>query len=268
MNKLLEMQLLDPVPIEEEDLIEISEEELLEREFAYLKTLDLPEDDGEPLETLWHRHQINLSIDTVKQRWPHRRDFLVGGNMFIYYSLQQVRNKDYKGPDVFVIKNVSPEPLRTKWVAWEEDGRLPDLIIELMSASTKRTDLTTKKDLYEKVFHTSEYFCYDPDKLVLRGWRLTDGVYKDIRPNPTGQLWSEELEAWMGIWRGRYLDDDHVWLRLFDTNGVLIPTEAEAAQQQAIAAQQQAESERQRAETAEAEIARLKDELASLKRSM
>lgn len=261
MPRVLDVPLLDPVPIEDEDLIEVSAEELLEREFAYLKTLDLPEDDGEPLETLWHRHQINLSIDTIKQRWPHRRDFLVAGNMFIYYSLQQVRNKDYKGPDVFLVKDVSPEPLRTKWVTWEENGRLPNVIIELMSASTKRTDLTTKKDLYEKVFHTSEYFCYDPDKLVLRGWRLIDGVYKDIRPNAKGQLWSEELEAWMGIWRGRYLQDDHVWLCLFDADGLLIPTEAEAAQQQA-------ETERQRAEMAEAELARLREELASLKRAM
>jgi Uma2 family endonuclease len=59
--------------------------------------IDLPSEDGEPLETNWHRLQINLLVDIVKEHWRGRTDYFAGGNMFIYYSLEQARNHDYRG---------------------------------------------------------------------------------------------------------------------------------------------------------------------------
>ena len=43
---------------------------------------------------------------------------------------------------------------REAWVVWEENGRYPNFIFELMSVSTRQNDLTTKKDLYAHTFHT------------------------------------------------------------------------------------------------------------------
>ncbi len=57
-------------------------------------TLDLPAEDGMPLESDWHRGQMNLLIESVVYRWRARQDFFTGGNMLIYYSLQQARNRD------------------------------------------------------------------------------------------------------------------------------------------------------------------------------
>jgi Uma2 family endonuclease len=232
-------------------------------------TIDLPTEDGIPLESAWHRSQINLFIEVVKHRWRERQDFFTGGNMFIYYSLQQARNRDYRGPDFFVVKDIDGSYPRQKWVVWEEDGRYPDVIIELMSPSTAQEDLGSKKELYERTFRTSDYFCYDPDAKKLMGWHLVDQSYEPLLPDKNGRLWSTQLEAQLGLWEGAYLQEQAVWLRLFDEEGQLIPTEAEAAQQQveierqrAEAEYQRAETERQRAETAEAEIARLREELA------
>jgi hypothetical protein len=59
------------------------------------------------------------------------------------------------------------------------------------------------------------------------------------------------LEAWLGVWEGEYQRRRMAWLRLYDREGRLVPTPAEAAQQQA-------EEERLRAERAEAELERLK----------
>lgn len=84
------------------------------------------------MESNWHRIQINLLVDNVRQHWRGRADFFAGGNMFIYYSLRQVRDKDYKGPDFFVVKNVDGTQKRRAWIAWEEDARLPDVIVELL----------------------------------------------------------------------------------------------------------------------------------------
>jgi len=47
---------------------------------------DLPYEDGEPLESNWHRIQINLLVDLTHQLWSFRDDYFVGGNMFVYFS--------------------------------------------------------------------------------------------------------------------------------------------------------------------------------------
>ncbi len=178
--------------------------------------------------------------------------------MFIYYSIQQVRNLDYKGPDFFVIKGIDGSYLRNKWVAWEEEGRLPDLIVELMSPSTTDEDLGHKRKLYERTFRTPEYFCYDPDPRQLLGWRLSETSYVRIKPDQREWLWRKELDAYIGVWEGAYHNEQGVWLRLFDKAGRLIPNAAEAEYTRA-------EIEYQRAEAAEAELALLRAQLAQLK---
>ena len=91
--------------------------------------------------------------------------------MFIYYSSTQAKNKDFRGPDV--VLNIDGSYPRQGWVVWEEEGRYPDVIVELMSDSTANVDITTKKNLYERTFRTPDYFVYDPfDPDSLRGWHL------------------------------------------------------------------------------------------------
>ncbi len=261
----------------------------------YPNTDDLPAEDGLPLETNWHRIQMNLLIDIVHYLWRGRDDYFVGGNMFIYYSPQEALNQDYKGPDFFLVKEVDGTRDREKWVAWEEGWRLPDVIVELMSRSTAQTDLTTKKDLYAQTFRTPDYFAYDPLNGRLYGWRLPEGAdeYEPLAADEDGWLWSRELDAWVGRWRGRYLGINATWLRLYDRGGRLIPTleeaqaqraeaqaqraeaeaqraeaeaqRAEAEAQRAEAQAQRAEAEAQRAEAAEAEAERLRAELARLR---
>ena len=111
--------------------------------------IDLPYDDGEPLESNWHRLQINLLGDALHQHWHGRTDFFAGGNMFVYYSLEQARTRDYKGPDFFVVTGADGTRPRHSWVLWEEGGRYPNVIVELLSPSTMAQDLGPKKDLYE-----------------------------------------------------------------------------------------------------------------------
>jgi len=142
--------------------------------------LDLPYDDGEPLESNWHRLQINLLGDALHQHWPERTDFFAGGNMFVYYSLEQARTRDYKGPDFFVVLGADGTRSRHSWIVWQEEGRYPDVIVELLSPTTMSQDLGPKKDLYERVFKTAEYFCVNPDDWSLQGWHLENRHYGDL----------------------------------------------------------------------------------------
>jgi Uma2 family endonuclease len=249
-------------------------------------------DDGEPLETEWHTLQLPLLRELIRQAMKEqgRTDFYVGDNMFVYYSMLQAREvydevvegvepkRAFRGPDVFWVGGVDPARERQVWIAWEEGGRLPDVIVELLSPSTAHKDRTEKKDLYARVFGTAEYFLHDPETRELEGLRLAQRFYRPIQPDENGRLWSEQLGVYLGVWHGVVGGRKDDWARLFRSDGSLIPTaeeraeaadqRAEAADQRAEAADQRAEAQQrraevadQRAEAAEAELARLRASL-------
>jgi Uma2 family endonuclease len=218
---------------------------------------ELIETDGEPLETPWHRAAINLLIEVLLWHWRGRTDFFVGGNMFIWYSRTQRHEGKYKGPDFFFVDHVDGTRKRLYWWAFEEDNRLPDVIVELSSPTTKKEDHTSKKNLYERTFKTPEYYCYDPDTRTLEGWRLgADHRYHDIEPNDRGWLWSEQLQLWLGTWEGRYLEAQECWLRFYNASGQILPCKAEASDIQA-------KQEAARADALADEVGRLKAMLAA-----
>ncbi|MEW6495421.1 MAG: Uma2 family endonuclease [Cyanobacteriota bacterium] len=211
---------------------------------------DLIFDDGEPLESNRHRIAMNALIRSLQQAWTDRNDFFTGGNMFVYYSSAQARNRDFRGPDFFVVLDVDGSKERQGWVVWEEEGRYPDVIVELMSPSTAEVDTGKKKDIYERIFRTRDYFVFDPfDPTSLVGWRLDANLrYQPLVPNEQGWLWCETLGFWLGTWSGTIDRESALWLRFYDSSNHLVLLPEEAAQQQAQAAQQEAETQRQRAE--------------------
>ena len=221
----------------------------IEQMLQELQSIELLEEDGEPLESEWHVVQIHLLDDLVRQHLGPSNDYFCGGNMFVYYSTEQARSINagkpaYKGPDFFVVRDVDGTKPRKSWVAWEEGGRYPDLVIELISPRTAKKDKEENLHFYAKVLRVAEYYWYDQDKGELQGYYLTDGRYEPITPNERGWLWSKILGAYLGVWEGTHSGRRYRWLRLYRADGSLVPTPEEIAEQ----AQRQAEQERQRAE--------------------
>ncbi|HEV7504834.1 MAG TPA: Uma2 family endonuclease [Thermoanaerobaculia bacterium] len=225
---------------------------------------ELVYDDGEPLETEWHTLEYPLLRRLIRQAMAEqgRADFYAGGNMFVYYSVEQARDvseemtkglpwRAFRGPDVFWVGGVDPHRERKVWISWEEGGRLPDVIVELLSPSTAKKDRTEKRDLYARVFRTAEYFLCDPDKGTLEGLRLAGRFYQSILPDENGRLWSEQLGVFLGTWHGAVDGREGDWVRLFRPDGNLVPMpeeQAEAERQVAEAEHQRADAESQRAD--------------------
>jgi len=225
---------------------------------------ELVYDDGEPLETDWHTLQLPLLRRLIRQVMAEqgRTDYFTSSNIFVYYSVEQAREvaeevsnklpeRAFRGPDVFWVGGVDPKRERKVWIAWEEGGRLPDVIFEMLSPSTAKKDRTEKRDLYARVFGTAEYFMYEPETGKHEGLRLAGRFYQPIQPDENGRLWSEQLGAFVGLWHGVVEEKQDDWVRLFRPDGTLVPTPDERA-----------EAERQRADAAEAELARLRALLA------
>jgi Uma2 family endonuclease len=208
---------------------------------------DLIFDDGEPLESNRHRIAMNTLIRSLQQAWTDRNDFFTGGNMFVYFNQSQLRNQDFRGPDFFAVLNVDGSKQRQGWVVWEEGGRYPDVIVELMSPSTAQKDVGIKKEIYEQVFQTVDYYVFDPfESASLQGWHLEpDQGYQELVANEQGWLWCETLGFWLGKWEGTIDRERAVWLRFYDAVGALVLLPEEVAQQLADEERQQAEAERQ-----------------------
>lgn len=222
---------------------------------------ELPSDDGEPMETNEHRLQMVLLIQSLKQAWAERDDFFVAGNMFVYFSAAQAKHNDFRGPDVFVVLGTGRHNRRS-WVAWEEDGKLPDVVIELVSDSTRAVDRGEKMRIYSRIWRTPEYFLFDPLSGELEGYRLdpTTSEYARIPEDARGDLDCEVLRLRLGVREGRFEDVSWRWLRWFDRAGMLLLTPEERAaleQERAEAEYQRAEAERQRADGLAARVREL-----------
>lgn len=237
-----------------------------------LPPTDLVFDDGVPLESNRHRLAMNLLIESVYAALKPREDFYASGNMFVYYSLAQIKNRDFRGPDFFVALNVDGKKERQGWVVWEEDGKYPDVIVELMWKSTANVDLTTKKNIYEQIFNASHYFVFDPfDPQSLQGWELQRGQYVQLQPNNKGWLWCSSLELWLGTWYGLVLQETTDWLRFYFPNEQLVLLPGEQAEVRANQARLRAdqieakvEAARFRADQAQDEVGRLRAKLREL----
>jgi Uma2 family endonuclease len=142
---------------------------------APLPPSNLPYDDGVPSESNWHRLAVNLLIESLNYCWREPSDFFAGGNMGLYFSTEQIRKRDFRGPDFFFVAGVERYRPRHYWAAWDEDGRSPDVIVELNSPSKAEDNRFTKKDIYENTLKVGEYYLYDPATEQLEGWRLGQG---------------------------------------------------------------------------------------------
>lgn len=172
-----------------------------------------------PLETYRHLKQLILLLTSLERLWRNRQDFFAGGNMSVYYSTRQLKSEDVRGPDFFVVLNTERKE-RKSWVVWDEDGKYPNFILEILSDSTAKNDRSLKKQLYQDIFRTPNYFLFDPYTLEFAGFELNYHQYQPIIANEQGWLWSHQLQLYLGI-----LNEQ---LRFFTPDGDLVPTPEEA----------------------------------------
>src|SRR5262245_4365565 len=172
------------------------------------RTNDYPTSDGRPMaETDFHRQLMTALIEALEDHYADDPHVYVSGNLLLFYVPGDKRR--HVSPDVFVVKGV-PKRDRPNYLVWQE-GKGPDVVIELTSSSTRREDLNQKFQLYQNTLKVKEYFLFDPhgDYLdpPLRGHRLRKGIYHSIRP-VKDRLPSQVL--------GLHLERNGEELRLFD----------------------------------------------------
>jgi Uma2 family endonuclease len=156
---------------------------MTERQPAILEEIFYPETDGEPMaESDYQRNPLIYAVKALDIYFANHPDVYVSGNLLIYYVKDNP--KKVVAPDVFVVFGV-PKHLRPIYKVWEE-GKGPDVVIEITSKTTRERDEEDKPAIYQAM-GVQEYFQYDPtgDYLMpaLRGRRLdASGNYHLIPP--------------------------------------------------------------------------------------
>src|SRR3954463_2509752 len=89
----------------------------------------------------------------------------VTGNLLLYY--ERGNKRKHVSPDVFVVRGVPKLPPRDYYLLWEE-GKSPDVVIEITSKTTRREDEKKKLILYRDVLKVPEYFQFDPTEDYLK----------------------------------------------------------------------------------------------------
>ncbi len=181
------------------------------------------------MEGVFHVLTFFYLLSSLRWYWRERKNWFAIGNLSIFYpeyshrAGRTIRKKlSFRGPDFFVVLGVNPDLPRNSWVV-EREGKYPDLIVEILSKSTAQKDRGIKKRIYERIFKTPEYFLFDPETKRIEGFRLVEGRYRPIPPNPYGRIPSRVLDLSFGVF------GEH--LRFFTPENILVPLPDESATQ-------------------------------------
>jgi Uma2 family endonuclease len=158
-------------------------------------------------ETEIHRDNMIDLIHTLTDYFAAEPMVYISGWLLVFYAegdpLQRI------APDIFVVRGVEKRR-RDHYLIWEE-GKGPDLVIELTSKRRRRKD-QRKFELYRDVLKVPELFLIDPSggcfESPLQGFRWSSSGYVPIRPDRGPGLPSEVL--------GLNLQREGYALRLYD----------------------------------------------------
>ena len=229
---------------------------------ADLNDVFYPIDDDEPLaESEYQLFPLTYAHAALRSWFADAPTVWVGADMFLYY--EEGVQSSVVAPDVFVVTQTHKRHLRNIFQTWVE-GRVPELVLEVMSRTSVHRDTVEKYDLYRRL-RVREYWMYDPTvegflNPRLRGYVLVGDEYRPIDVEEVdGKLVgvSEVL--------GLEFHANAEWFRFFDpVSGEYLPDSEERRQAQE-AAEARAEADRIARQAAEARAEMLEAELRRLR---
>jgi Uma2 family endonuclease len=200
---------------------------------------DLPSESSEEpgLPDEFHALQPHLLSETFSLTAYTRNEVFTGSDLNLYYDVRHPLW--YKRPDWFAVTDVprlyEGQDLRLSYVLWQE-GKSPDVVIELVSPGTEDEDLgntsdiagqpPTKWTVYEQILRVPYYLVYNRYTNQLRAFNLTAGAYQEV-PLTEPRFWLPRLQIGLGLWQGEYREITRPWLRWYDASGEWVLTKAE-----------------------------------------
>ena len=201
-----------------------------------------PESDGKPMADNTKQFRYIVTIHAgLTALFANQPNVFIAGDL-LWYPVEG-NNRLRMAPDAMVAFG-RPQGDRGSYLQWREDGIAPQVVFEILSPGNRAAEMQRKFQFYDR-FGVEEYYVYDPDRGLLRGWLRSRHGLQPIA----------EMIGWVSPRLGiRFmLDGDD--LVLYRPDGARFETylelqeRADAERRRAETERQRAESERQRAET-------------------
>jgi Uma2 family endonuclease len=214
----------------------------------------LPESDGSfvfakrlPWSNNFQEHPqsilLTTSISPVLDALHPDGKYAIGQDCGIYWRLTEPPERGAEAPDWFYVPNVPPllnGERRRSYVLWKEIIS-PLIAIEFTSGDgTEERDRTSpfssdeakagKFWVYEQAVRIPFYAIYEVEKASVAVYQLIGDRYQPCAPNDRGHFSIPSLGVELGIWQGRYMNQDLPWLRWWDNAGKLLLTGEERAE--------------------------------------
>ena len=206
----------------------------------------LPESDGTFIKNFQEHPQsliLTDSIGPVLQQLHPDGQYCIGQDCGIYWRETDPPEKGAEAPDWFYVPGVPPmleEQIRRSYVLWRE-FLSPLIALEFASGDGSeerdRTPLAAlnganqkpgKFWVYERIMRIPYYGIYQVNNGSLEVYSLVNGFYQLMRPNQQ-RYTIVPMQVELGVWEGRYQNQEMRWLRWWDSQGNLLPTGQEAA---------------------------------------
>ena len=215
--------------------------------------------DHKPVEGTKHDRTRAYLGTVMHERFRLRPEVCVGSDLGLFF--ERGNPAALLAPDLLITFGAMGRGDRLSYKVWEE-GKVPDLCLEVLSPKTWRRDAAVKPGLYRDL-GVREYWIVDTlGKLStpIVGARLGPGGYQEVAALPSGGFMSDVLGLEL-----LFVNDE---FRFRDpASGHLLPDYAEVKQAQRDAEHSQREAQNaqheaeQRADAAEAELAALREQL-------
>ncbi|MBE9115611.1 Uma2 family endonuclease [Lusitaniella coriacea LEGE 07157] len=209
----------------------------------------LPEENGEFVKNFQEHPQSILltdSIGSVLQRLHPDGQYAVGQDCGIYWRQTDPPERGAESPDWFYVPRVPPKfdgDIRHSYVLWRE-FIAPSIALEFASGDGSEERDTTpiswdksertkpgKFWIYEQIMRIPYYGIYEIKTERLEVFRLAGGSYQPLEVNERGHYPIESMGVELGLWEGSYQNQTQRWLRWWDSEGNLLLTGGEWAEQ-------------------------------------
>ena len=135
-----------------------------------------PDSDGQPMADNTKQFQW-ITVVKTNLDWLFRDEeqVFVAGDL-LWYSIEG--NPKYRvAHDVMVVFG-RPKGDRGSYKQWQEDNIAPQVVFEIISPGNTEGEMDRKLQTYARC-GVEEYYIYDPDRYILKGYQRSDDFYLD-----------------------------------------------------------------------------------------
>ncbi|RLC20636.1 MAG: Uma2 family endonuclease [Deltaproteobacteria bacterium] len=214
-----------------------------------------PESDGKPMADNTRQFEWIVTIkEGLGVMFGDRPDVFVAGDL-LWYPVER-KNKIRAARDAMVVFG-RPKGRRGYYRQWTEGDIPPQVVFEIISPGNTPKEMKKKRGFYSR-HGVEEYYQYDPDRIIFKGWKRSG---KQLRPIP-----ESKIQGWVSPRLGTRFEIIKDELVIFRPDGRKFLTfeETEARAEQAEAKTEKAEAKMEKAKI-KAEQARTKAEKAEAK---